>query len=99
MENVPFYGQFVFPIPLNLKFLPYRQISEKGLKCLEFGKRFLYIHPGVVYHPMNKLSGVDVPLFQKMILIPYPGHFLSFALKYLKKLTRRETGVKMSFDK
>ena len=29
----------------------------------------LYIHPGEVYHPMYKLSGVDVPLFYKMILI------------------------------
>ena len=27
---------------------------------------------------MYKLSGVGVPLFHKMILIPYPDHFLSF---------------------
>ena len=55
---------------------------------MEFGKRFLYIHPGVVYHPMNKLSGVDVPLFQKIILIPYPGHFLSFASLLLEEVNR-----------
>ena len=46
---------------------------------MDFGNIFLYIHPGEVYNPMYKVSVVGVPLFHKMILIPYPGHFLSFA--------------------